>query len=46
MEAKVKTLEINRTWTLIDLSPRILFTLVNNWVYKIKRKSHGTIERY
>ena len=45
MEVKIGAFEHNGTWTLVDLPSRI--TLIDaKWVYKIKRKDYGSIERY
>lgn len=45
MHAEIKALELNKTWTIVDLPPckvPIGFT----WVYNIKHKADGSIERY
>jgi len=45
MNSEIKTLEINNTWKLVDLSEGK--TLIPcKWVYKIKRKAYRNIERY
>lgn len=45
MKLELEALVANKTWCLVDLSPGIL-PIGNKWVYKIKRKSDGSIERY
>ncbi|XP_019199774.1 PREDICTED: uncharacterized protein LOC109193375 [Ipomoea nil] len=45
MRAKIDALEKNDTWTLVP-APRHKKPLGSKWVYKIKRKSDGSIERY
>ena len=45
MRAEIDALEKNGTWTLVP-APRHKKPLGSKWVYKIKRKSDGSIERY
>lgn len=45
MGSEIDALEINRTWTIEDL-PKGKKAIGCQWVYKIKYKSDGTIERY
>ena len=45
MEAKIVALEANHTWTL-TLVPANKKPSGCKWVYKIKYKSNGSIERY
>lgn len=45
MNAEIKALEDNHTWSIVDL-PEGVIPIGNKWVYKIKRKSDGTIERF
>lgn len=45
MQAELEALTANKNWTLVDLPPGIT-PIGNKWVYKIKRKSDDTIERY
>ena len=45
MRAEIGALEKNGTWTLVP-TPRHKTPLGSKWVYKIKRKSDGSIERY
>lgn len=45
MECELKALEENKTWRIIDLQveKRIIGY---KWVYKVKFKADGSIERY
>ncbi|GKC37914.1 retrovirus-related pol polyprotein from transposon TNT 1-94 [Tanacetum coccineum] len=45
MDSELKALEQNKTWTIEKLPPNKK-ALVCKWVYKIKYKSDGTIERF
>ena len=45
MHVEIKALELNDTWILIDL-PKHKTTIGCKWVYKIKHKFNGSIERY
>ncbi|WVZ23541.1 hypothetical protein V8G54_002085 [Vigna mungo] len=45
MQDEIHALEDNQTWTLVSL-PTGKKALGSKWVYKIKRKSDGTIERF
>lgn len=45
MDAEIVALKANHTWTLTPLPPNKKPTGCK-WVYKIKYKSNGTIERY
>ena len=45
MQAEIAALQQNNTWTLVDL-PQDKTPIGCKWVYKIKYKSDGTIERY
>ncbi|GKV47997.1 hypothetical protein SLEP1_g54840 [Rubroshorea leprosula] len=45
METEIKALEDNQTWILTDL-PEGKVPIGCKWVYKIKYKTDGTIERY
>ena len=45
MAAEISTLEANQTWTLTTLPPHKK-TIGCKWVYKVKYKSDGTVERY
>lgn len=45
MATEIKALEANYIWTLVNLPPDKA-SIRCKWVYKIKYKAHGTIERY
>jgi hypothetical protein len=45
MQAKIKVLEDNNTWTLVSLPPHKT-PIGCKWVYKIKHNLDGSIERY
>ena len=45
MKQEIAALEENQTWTLEELPPR-KHAIDSKWVYKIKYKSDGTVERY
>ncbi|GJY52852.1 retrovirus-related pol polyprotein from transposon TNT 1-94 [Tanacetum coccineum] len=45
MDSELKALEQNKTWTIDKLTPKKK-ALRYKWVYKIKYKSDGTIERF
>ncbi|XP_019181694.1 PREDICTED: uncharacterized protein LOC109176759 [Ipomoea nil] len=45
MEEEIRALEQNGTWELVDLPPSKK-PIGCRWVYKIKHKADGTIERY
>ena len=45
MNTKIKALELNNTWVLIDF-PQHKNAINCKWVYKIKHRSDGSIERY
>jgi hypothetical protein len=45
MDAEIKALELNNTWVLVDL-PYDKHPIGCKWIYKIKHKSDGSIERY
>ncbi|GKV50509.1 hypothetical protein SLEP1_g57212 [Rubroshorea leprosula] len=45
METEIKALEDNQTWILTEL-PEGKVPIGCKWVYKIKYKTNGTIERY
>ncbi|KAL8094558.1 hypothetical protein AgCh_036185 [Apium graveolens] len=44
MNKEIITLEANNTWTLVDLPPGKK-TIWCKWVYKVKLKSDGSLER-
>jgi len=45
MQAEIATLEENKTWILVDLPPNKK-PIGCCWVYKVKYKSDGQVERY
>lgn len=45
MQEELDSLHKNNTWELIVLSPGHV-PIANKWVYKIKTKSHGSVDRY
>jgi len=45
MREEIQALRANRTWTLVSFHPSIN-VVGSRWVYKIKRRSDGSIERY
>jgi len=45
MHKEIQALRTNRTWTLVSFHPSIN-VVGSRWVYKIKRRSDGSIERY
>ncbi|OIW17479.1 hypothetical protein TanjilG_22591 [Lupinus angustifolius] len=45
MQNELNALELNHTWSLVDLPPNKT-PIGAKWVYKIKHKSDGSIERY
>jgi hypothetical protein len=45
MDAEFSTLMKNKTWHLVP-PPRGKNIIDSKWVWKIKRKSDGTIDRY
>lgn len=45
MSSKISALEINNTWTLVNL-PSGKHSIRSKWVFKVKHDSNGTIERY
>ncbi|KAF5460182.1 hypothetical protein F2P56_020069 [Juglans regia] len=45
MTSEISALELNNTWTLVELPPH-KHSIGSRWVFKIKHNSDGTIERY
>ena len=45
MQLELDALALNHTWSIVDLPPHAK-AIGSKWVYKIKRKSDGSIERY
>ncbi|MCI63453.1 hypothetical protein A2U01_0084710, partial [Trifolium medium] len=43
MDAEIQALEVNKTWTVVDL-PCGNVPVGCKWVYKIKYHANGTIE--
>jgi hypothetical protein len=44
MDNEMKALELNNTWSIVDL-PALKHAIGCKWVYKVKLKSDGTLER-
>lgn len=45
MRDEIEALEKNQTWDIIDV-PQGKKPIGNNWVYKVKRKAIGTVDRF
>ena len=45
MKVEIDTLEQNQTWKLVDLPPGKT-PIGREWVYRIKYKPNGSIDRY
>lgn len=45
MNEEMEALNKNKTWTLVD-HPKQANVLTNRWVFKVKQKSDGSVERY
>jgi hypothetical protein len=45
MNAEIVALEENQTWIIIDLTSTKV-PIGCKWVYKVKLKAYGSIERY
>jgi hypothetical protein len=45
MNSEIDALRQNNTWILVDKAPHMK-PIGNKWVYKIKHKADGTVERY
>ncbi|PKI62300.1 hypothetical protein CRG98_017301 [Punica granatum] len=45
MSEEIRALELNKTWTIVQLPPG-KHPIGCKWVYKVKRRADGSIERY
>lgn len=45
MKSELDALDKNETWNIVDLPPHVK-PIGNRWVFKVKHKADGTIERY
>lgn len=45
MQAEISALEENNTWSIVDL-PQGKVPIGCKWVFKVKYKSNGEVERY
>jgi hypothetical protein len=45
MNSELKALEHNKTWIFVDPPPNVK-PIGSKWVYKVKHKADGSIERY
>lgn len=45
MNFKLEALEKNGTWTIVDL-PSYVKHIGSNWIFKVKHRDGGFIERY
>lgn len=45
MKKEIQALEENETWAIVEL-PCGKKTIDSKWVYKIKHKTNGEVERY
>ena len=45
MEEDIRALHHNHSWTLVTKSPN-MNVIGCRWIYKVKKKPHGTIDRY
>jgi hypothetical protein len=45
MDAEISALEVNNTWVVTDLPPK-KNSIGCKWVYKVKLKANGEVERY
>jgi hypothetical protein len=45
MKDEIESMKTNQVWELVDLPPRRK-SIRNKWVFKIKRKADGSIDKY
>ena len=45
MKAEIEALELNKTWHIVTVPPHVK-PIGYKWVYKIKRRPDGSVERY
>ncbi|KAA0043630.1 Reverse transcriptase, RNA-dependent DNA polymerase [Cucumis melo var. makuwa] len=45
MAEEIEAMERTNTWTIVSL-PKNYHTVGSKWVYKVKYKQHGTVDRY
>lgn len=45
MTQEIQALEDNKTWMIVDLPPA-MHTVRSKWVYKVKYKANGEVERF
>ena len=45
MKEEMESMKTNQVWDLVDLPPGRR-SIGNKWIFKIKRKTDGSIERY
>ena len=45
MQDEMEPMRTNHIWDLVDLPPACKI-IENKWVYKVKQKADGSIERY
>lgn len=45
MQQEIQALEDNKTWLVIDL-PKGMNTVGSKWVYKVKYKANGEVDRF
>jgi len=45
MKDEIEALKLNKTWEIVE-TPKNVKPIGCRWVYKIKRKPDGSVERY